>query len=102
MTNKYFWVVLIVLLAGIISSAGIDVVRAGHMGAVGEEHSKEKRPLYAYQGNYREEVSRLKEKFKSTFGYDLMDLDARCDLRRLNVCTRHFPGCPKVFTALKV
>lgn len=76
MTNKYFWVVLIVLLAGIISPAGKDVARAGHMGAVGEEHSKEKRPLYAYPGNYQEEVSRLKGKFKSAFGYDLMDLDS--------------------------
>jgi len=75
MKNKYFWIALVVLVGGIISSAGRDVVRASHMGAVGEEHHKKDRPLYVYPGNYREETDRLKEKFKSAFGYELMDLN---------------------------
>jgi hypothetical protein len=75
MKKKYFWVVLIVLVGGIISPVGRDVVRASHMGIVGEEHHKKDRPLYVYPGNYREEIDRLKEKFKSAFGYELMDLN---------------------------
>jgi hypothetical protein len=75
MKKKYFWMVLIVLVGGIISHVGRDVVRASHMGAVGEEHNKKDRPLYVYPGNYREETDRLKEKFKSAFGYELMDLN---------------------------
>ena len=63
------------LAVGIDFPVGSDVVRASHMGAVGEEHQKGKRPLFVYPGNYREKVSRLKEKFKSAFGYELMDLD---------------------------
>ncbi|MDH3256254.1 MAG: hypothetical protein OEM27_01440 [Nitrospinota bacterium] len=73
MKKKYFWVVLMVV--GVISSAGSDGLRAGHMGAVGEEHQKKDRPLYVYPGNYREEVDRLKETFKSAYGYELLHLD---------------------------
>ena len=103
MKNKYFWMVLIVLVAGIISPVGRDEARASHLGAVGEEHPKEKRPLYVYPGNYREEVSRLKEKFKSAFGYELMDLDRRSGgLKRLSVCTTRFPACLKTFIASRV
>lgn len=75
MKNKYFWIVLILLLAGIISLVGEEEIRASHLGTMGEEHQKGKRPLYVYPGNYRGEVNRLKEKFKSAFGYELMDLD---------------------------
>jgi hypothetical protein len=75
MTKKYLWLVLILLLVGFNFSMGSDVAHASHMGAVGEDHQKGKRPLYAYPGNYREEVNRLKAKFKSAFGYELMDLD---------------------------
>ena len=75
MKNKYFWTVLILLVVAIIFPLGRDGVWASHMGAVGEETQKEKRPLYAYPGNYREEVNRLKKKFKLAFGYDLMDLN---------------------------
>jgi hypothetical protein len=75
MKNKYFWMILILMIGGVVSPVGRDGVRASHLGTVGEEHQKGKRPLYVYPGNYREEVSRLKEKFKSAFGYELMDLD---------------------------
>ena len=67
--------VLIFLVFGIISPAGREEVRASHTGAVGEEHEKGKRPLYVYPGNYREQVTGLKEKFKSACGYELLDLD---------------------------
>ena len=66
---------LILLLGGIVSPVERDEVRASHLGAVGEEHQKGKRPLYVYPGNYRDEVNRLKEKFKQAFGYELMELD---------------------------
>jgi len=75
MKNQYFGVVLILLVFGITSSAGRDEVRASHMGAVGEDPQHKDRPLYVYPGNYRDEVNRLKEKFKQAFGYELMDLD---------------------------
>ena len=66
--------ILILLLGGIVS-VGTSEVQASHLGEVGEEHQKRKRPLYVYPGNYRDEVNRLKEKFKLAFGYGLMDLD---------------------------
>ena len=75
MKSIYYWVVLILVAVGSTFFVGSGMVRASHMGAVGEESQKGKRPLYSYQGNYREEINRLKEKFKSAFGYDLMDLD---------------------------
>jgi hypothetical protein len=75
MKNRYIGMVLILLLGGIVFPMGSGVAQASHLGAVGGDHQKEKRPLYVYPGNYREEISRLKEKFKSAFGYELMDLD---------------------------
>ena len=75
MKNKCLWVVLILLVVGINFPVGSDVVRASHMGTPGEDPQHKDRPLYVYPGNYREEVSRLKEKFTSAFGYELMDLD---------------------------
>jgi hypothetical protein len=75
MKNKYLWAVLILVLGGIVSLMGSDEVQASHLGTVEEDHQKGKRPLYVYPGNYREEVNRLKEKFKSAFGYELMDLN---------------------------
>ncbi len=75
MKNRYIGMVLILLLGGIVSPMGSGVAQASHLGAVGEDPQEGKRPLYVYPGNYREEISRLKEKFKSAFGYELMDLD---------------------------
>jgi len=75
MKNRYIWMILILLLGGIVCPMGSDVAQASHLGAVGEDHQRGKRPLYVYPGNYREEISRLKDKFKSAFGYELMDLD---------------------------
>ena len=66
---------ILILLGGIFFSVGGNEVRASHLGAVGEDLQKGKRPLYVYPGNYREEVIRLKGKFKAAFGYELMDLD---------------------------
>ena len=75
MKNKYFQVLVVLWMVGIIAPLGGYEVKASHLGTVGEDHQKGKRPLYVYPGNYREEVNRLKEKFKSAFGYELMDLD---------------------------
>ncbi|MDH5459374.1 MAG: hypothetical protein OEY26_11745, partial [Nitrospinota bacterium] len=75
MKNKYFQVLVVLWMVGIIAPLGGYEVQASHLGTVGEDHQKGKRPLYVYPGNYREEVNRLKEKFKSSFGYELMDLD---------------------------
>ncbi|MDH5762108.1 MAG: hypothetical protein OEZ51_03915 [Nitrospinota bacterium] len=50
-------------------------VHASHMGAPGEDGHRKDRPLFVYPGNYRDEVNRLKDKFRQSFGYDLKDLD---------------------------
>lgn len=87
--------VLIGLMVGVISPVGENEVRASHLGAVGEDHQKGKRPLYVYPGNYREEVNRLKEKFKSAFGYELMDLDEGWrpeEILRLHNAFSRLPG----------
>ncbi len=97
MTHKYFWVILTVLMAGIFVPEGKDVAWASHMGAVGEEHPKEKRPLYEYPGNYREEVIRLKEKFKTAFGYELMDLDAGWRPEEIERLHKAFSRLPENF-----
>ena len=75
MKTIYLYAVLIGLLAGVGFGDRNKEAFASHMGAVGEKQQQRKRPLFVYPGNYREEVNRLKEKFRSAFGYDLMDLD---------------------------
>ena len=45
----------------------------GDLYAQGTDTSK--RPFYEYQGNYGEEVVSKKSKFKSAFGYNLIDME---------------------------
>jgi hypothetical protein len=97
MKNKYFWVIFILLLGGNISPVGGDAVQAGHLGAVEEDHQKGKRPLYVYPGNYREEVIRLKKKFKSAFGYELMDLDEGWRPEEIERLYKSFSNLPENF-----
>jgi hypothetical protein len=101
MKNKYLWMILIFLVFGIISPEGRDGVRASHLGEVGEEHPKDKRPLYVYPGNYREEVSRLKKKFKSAFGYELMDLDEGWRPEEIERLHNAFSRLPENFYNIK-
>ncbi len=97
MKHKYFGMVLVLLAVGVISLVGESAVRASHLGAVGEEHQKGKRPLFVYPGNYGEEVSRLKEKFKSNFGYELMDLDERWRPEEIERLHNAFSRLPENF-----
>jgi len=101
MNKKYLWVALVILLVGLNFSVGSDVVRANHMGAVGEYPQKGKRPLYKYPGNYREEVNRLKAKFKSTFGYELMDLDEGWRPEEIERFHNAFSQLPENFYRIK-
>jgi hypothetical protein len=101
MKNKYLWMVLISLVVGVFSLMGRDEVRASHMGAVGEEHQKGERPLYVYPGNYREQVTRLKEKFKSAFGYELIDLDEGWRPEEIERLHNAFSRLPENFYRIK-
>ena len=92
---------LILLLGGIVSPVGRDEVRASHLGAVGEEHQKGKRPLYVYPGNYRDEVNRLKEKFKQAFGYELMELDQGWRPEEVERLHNAFSRLPENFYRIK-
>jgi hypothetical protein len=94
MKNKYFQVILAFWLIGFILPVGGYKALASHLGADGGDLQKGKRPLYVYPGNYREEVNRLKEKFKSAFGYELMDLDEGWrpeEVTRLHSAFSHLP-----------
>jgi hypothetical protein len=101
MKNKYFWVVLILLLAGIVFPVGSDKVWASHSEAVDHDPQKGKRPLYVYPGNYREEINRLKEKFKSNFGYELMDLDEGWRPEEIERLHNAFSRLPENFYHIK-
>ncbi len=93
--------VFVVLLGGIVSPVGSSEVQASHLGAVGEDHQKGKRPLYVYPGNYREEVNRLKEKFKQYFGYELMELDQVWRPEEIEHLHNAFSRLPENFYSIK-
>jgi hypothetical protein len=93
--------VLTLLLGGIVFPLGNVEIQASHLGAVGEGHQKGKRPLYVYPGNYREEINRLKEKFKSAFGYELMDLDAGWRPEEVERLHNAFSRLPENFYRIK-
>ncbi len=101
MKSKYLSVILVLIMVGIVFPMGGDRVRASHMGAVGEELEKGKRPLFVYPGNYREEVSRLKDKFKSAFGYELMDLDEGWRPEEIERFHHAFSQLPENFYRIK-
>ena len=101
MSNKFFWAVFVLLLGGIASPMGSGEALASHLGTVGEDHQKGKRPLYVYPGNYREEVSRLKNKFKSAFGYELMDLDEGWRPEEVERLHNAFSRLPENFYRIK-
>jgi len=75
MKYEFLWKFVAGLVLGSVFFCKANGASASHMGTPGEESHKHERPLYAYPGNYRDEVNRLKEKFKQAFGYELMGLD---------------------------
>ena len=101
MKTIYLYAVLIGLLVGVGFPGNDPVVRASHMGAVGEDQGRGKRPLFVYPGNYREEVNRLKEKFKSAFGYELMDLDEGWRPEEIERFYNAFSRLPENFYRIK-
>ena len=101
MKNKFYWVIFVLLLGGIVFPVGRSEVQASHLGTVGEDHQKGKRPLYVYPGNYREEISRLKEQFKSAFGYELMDLDEGWRPEEIERLHNAFSRLPENFYRIK-
>ena len=101
MKKKYSLGILALLVAAIIIPLEAEKARASHMGAVGEDAQKGKRPLYAYPGNYREEVNRLKKKFKLAFGYELMDLNEGWRPEEIERVHKAFTQLPKNFYSIK-
>lgn len=99
MNRKMLGLALALLMLGIISPVGDDGVRAGHMGT--EHPGNKDRPLYVYPGNYRDEVNRLKEKFKQAFGYELMELDEEWRPEEIEKLHNAFARLPGSFHRIK-
>jgi len=59
-----------------------------------------KRPFYEYPGNYRDNVNGLKEKFKESFGYELLDLDEEWRPEEIERMQRAFAELPPSFYKL--
>ena len=101
MNRKILGLALALLVSGIISPVGDDGVRASHMGTPGEHPGNKDRPLYVYPGNYRDEVNRLKEKFKQAFGYDLMELGEGWRPEEIDKLHNAFARLPENFYRIK-
>lgn len=94
MKQKFLWIVAAGLLIEAVFIWKAHGTSASHIDAVGKDAEQHKRPLYVYPGNYRDEVNRLKEKFKQAFGYELMDLDEEWrpeEIERLHAAFAHLP-----------
>ncbi len=92
---------LALLVAGVIFPVGVDEVRASHMGTPGEHPGNKDRPLYVYPGNYRDEVNRLKDTFKQSFGYELMELGEGWRPEEIEKLHTAFARLPKNFYRIK-
>jgi hypothetical protein len=59
------------------------------------EDKPRKRPLYAYPGNYGDQVLKLKKKFEDAFGYSLMDGDQQWrpeEIQKLHAAFSQLPN----------
>lgn len=61
---------------------------------------KKKRPYYEYPGNYREQINKLKEKFKEKFGYELIDLEKGWTPQEIGIMQAAFSQLPDSFYRL--
>ncbi len=68
-----------------------------HLGKPEDSKPKGKRPFYAFPGNYRDQVNQLKEKFKKSFGYDLLDLDESWRPKEIEKIHQAFEKLPSHF-----
>jgi len=71
--------------------------RASHMGAHEGPGKKKDRPLYIYEGNYRDEINSLKDQFKQAYGYELMDLDTGWRPEEIRKLHQTFAQLPENF-----
>ena len=67
----------------------------GDLYAQGTDTSK--RPFYEYKGNYGEEVAAKKSKFKSAFGYNLIDMGRNWSPIEIDVIHAAFEQLPPGF-----
>ncbi|NIQ00549.1 MAG: hypothetical protein GWM98_09255 [Nitrospinaceae bacterium] len=75
MNSKSRQTLLAGLILGTVWIGAGEWGQASHMGRPSIEQKDREIPHYVYPGDYGEEISRAKEKFKNAFGYELMDLD---------------------------
>ena len=54
-------------------------------------------PFYEYKGNYGEEVASIKSKFKSAFGYNLIDMGRNWSPIEIDVIHAAFEQLPSGF-----
>jgi len=90
------------LLVGVtmLISAPAPRVLASHLADSSDDHSKSKRPVYVYPGNYRDQINQRKEKFKQDYGYELMDLDREWIPEEIEKIQAAFSQLPKNFYRL--
>ena len=62
-----------------------------------QDNDRSKRPFYEYKGNYGEEVASKKSKFKSKFGYNLIDMGRNWSPVELDVVYEAFDQLPQGF-----
>ena len=72
----------------------------GDLYAQGTDTSE--RPLYEYKGNYGEEVAAKKSKFKSAFGYNLINLGRNWSPIEIDVVHAAFEQLPPGFHKILV
>jgi len=61
------------------------------------EEEPRKRPLYAYPGNYGDQIQKLKKKFEDAFGYSLLDGDQQWRPEEIQKLHAAFSQLPKNF-----
>ena len=101
MDHKILGLALVLLCAGVFSPGMGKGVQASHLGSSNEHIKTNDRPLYVYPGNYRDEVDRLKEKFKQSFGYALLELGEGWRPEEIEKLHKAFARLPENFYRIK-
>ena len=67
-----------------------------------QDSDNSKRPFYQYKGDYGEEVVAKKFKFKSAFGYNLIDMGRNWSPIEIDVLHAAFEQLPAGFTRYRL
>jgi len=90
----------VLVLAGLVIWASPGVGGPDFAQAEQGTEGKDKRPFYEFPGNYGDQVNHLKAKFKESFGYELMDLEAGWAPEEIEKTHRAFSQLPESFYRL--